>query len=95
MTRAFCSVPVTVSFRVVISGGFLELDVRQHVPHGCHEPVHPLVQVLPCSSLFIPIRPEILLQDSRAGAAMQGAACLQQAGRDAPACQKASGCSAT
>lgn len=91
------SVPVPVAFRIVVSGGFLKLDVRQHVPHGCHEPVHPLVKVLPCSSLFIPVVPDVPLQERRAGAARQGAACLSAAGRerDNAACQKASGCSAT
>lgn len=97
--RTLGSVPVPVAFGIVVSGGFLKLDVRQHVPHGCHEPVHPLVKVLPCSSFFIPLMPDVPLQESRAGAAGQGAACPSAAGRererDNAACQKASGCSAT
>lgn len=61
------SVPVSIAFRIVISGGFLELDVGQHVPHGRHEPVYTLVQLLPCSSLVVPIMPDIPLQENGAG----------------------------
>lgn len=47
------SVPLpTVPLRIVITRRLLELDVGQHVPHGCHQPVHPLVQVLPCARLL-------------------------------------------
>lgn len=82
-TRALSSIPVPVAFRIVVPGGFLELDVRQHVPHGCHEPVHPLVEVLPCSGLVISIVPDVPLQESRAGGPpRQGARCLAAAGRD-------------
>lgn len=66
------SVPVPVTLGIVIAGGLLELDVGQHVPHGRHQPVHPLVEVLHCSGLVVPVVPDVPLQESSAVVAGTG-----------------------
>lgn len=50
---AALSVPfVLVPVGVVLSGRLLESDVCQHVPHGHHQTIHLLVQLLADSRYF-------------------------------------------
>lgn len=63
------SIPVTITFGIVVAGGLLELDVGQHVPHGRHQPVHPLVEVLRCPGLVVPVVPDVPLRHSSTVAA--------------------------
>lgn len=70
------SIPVAIALGIVVTGGLLELDVGQHVPHGCHQPVHPLVQVLRRPGLVVPVVPDVPLRESSAVVAGTGTALL-------------------